>query len=98
MVPRPGGMHDAGQAGGTAAVHGTTAEGRRIVTPPVVHFDWDAFQRRVERLRLEQDARTQDEAAAVSLAAFKRWRVRPPASFTTHDHAARRGADDPREA
>lgn len=65
------------------------------MTPHVVHFDWERFRRRVERLREQHDARTDDDAVAASMAAFERWGVKPPASFThAHDHAARRGDDD----
>lgn len=59
----------------------------------VVRFDWAAFQRRVERLRAEHAARTDEQAAAMTLDAFKRWGVAPPQSFVdAHPAAVRCGA------
>lgn len=48
---------------------------------PTVHFDWDRFHERAQRLRAVHDARTPAEAVAVSLEAFRAWRVPPPATF-----------------
>lgn len=48
---------------------------------PVVRFDWDAFAAHVERRRREHASRDELDAVARSLAAFRRWGVRPPASF-----------------
>jgi hypothetical protein len=60
-----------------------------MTTPRVVTFDWDAFHAHVERLRVVHDQRTPAEAVAVSLDAFRRWGVEPPASFLqTHPEAA----------
>ena len=66
-----------------------------MTTPPrIVRFDWEAFARFVDAKRAEHEARTPREAVAASVAAFERWGVRPPRSFThAHGHAAARGRD-----
>ena len=58
-------------------------------TPRTVVFDWDEFHRHVEAKRVEHDARPDERAVAVSLAAFQRWGVRPPREFLQqHPEAA----------
>lgn len=48
---------------------------------PTVHFDWERFHERAQRLRAVHDARTPAEAEAVSLEAFRAWGVPPPNTF-----------------
>lgn len=50
-------------------------------TPRIVTFDWDAVAAFAARLRDAHEARNDTDAVAVSLAAFDRWGVRPPAAF-----------------
>jgi hypothetical protein len=65
-----------------------------MTTPRIVRFDWDDFAAFVAAKRAQHEARTHNEAVAVSLAAFKRWGVRPPPSFVqATGGAARRGTD-----
>jgi len=67
-----------------------------MTTPRIVRFDWERFHARVERLRAEQNARTQAQAVQASLDAFRRWGVAPPSSFRQElaAVAAGRGATD----
>lgn len=43
--------------------------------------DWEAFHQHVERIRAEHESRAPHVAAAISAAAFKRWKVAPPPAF-----------------
>jgi hypothetical protein len=63
-------------------------------TPHVVRFDWERFHARVERLRVQQDKRQPLEAFEVSLAAFRRWGVPPPATFVQDMAAAAAGCHE----
>jgi hypothetical protein len=60
------------------------------MTPPVVSFDWDEFRAYVRRLQLEHASRSEAEGVALSRAAFDRWGCRPPSSFLSQYHTARR--------
>lgn len=56
--------------------------------PRVVRIDWDAFEARLARLRLEHTTRTPAAGLAASLSAFRRWGVPPPKSFVDEFNAA----------
>lgn len=56
--------------------------------PRVVQFDWEAFAAFVDAKRREHDARPEADAIAASMAAFTRWGVAPPRSFTNQHRDA----------
>jgi len=59
------------------------------MTPRVWKPDWDAFNEYVDRLRQQHEQRIETEAVAISMAAFARWGVEPPAAFLEQHPEAR---------